>query len=667
MSSEVFPELTAEQDWLEHARRCRLAMIERLRPLLDSSVSADEFTDDYVRATALHHLDDLADESSADFFGRIDGDGGERLHIGRRHIDDERHDPVVVDWRAGAAAPFYRATVHDALGLQRRRRFTLERGRLTSYHDDRFDDPDALGAGGIPDPVLAELGAARTGAMREIVATIQAEQDLVIRAPLEGCLVVQGGPGTGKTAVGLHRAAYLLFEHRRHLADTGVLVVGPNRVFLDYVAHVLPSLGERSVLQRTLGDLAVPKVALGEHADGPDVARLLGDGRMAGVLVSAALARITVPGDTVRAGIGSRLVPITPEMVRDWLGAALDSRQPVNRRRRAFRALVVQELGRVAPGGAEAVRADPTVRALLDRVWPPLAARPLVEKVLGDHDVLAAASQGLLEPAERALLLGRRRRRGRRAWTPAELPLLDEATGLLDGPPATYGHVIVDEAQDLSVMALRMLARRCPSGSFTVLGDLAQSTQPAGHRSWTEVIAALALGRPGQVEHLTVGYRVPGPILEVANRLLPLTGVDTVPGRSARADGEAPRWRTAPGPEALADLVAEVVRAERAEHPLTGVVTASGASSEALRDALGRVGLVAVAVLAGLGPLDVPVFAADEVKGLEFDAVVVVRPHELLEQGAIGARLLYVAMTRAVQRLTFVTDGPVPAVLAGGP
>ena len=269
-----FPELDAERDQLAFARRSRDRMIERLEQV-DPDSSADEITKEYIEVTVWDALNDLRSPGAGDFFGRIDttldgtrhGRPDDTWYIGRRHIEDDQHDPVVVDWRAPIAAPFYRATGADPLGVARRRRFTLDSpdgGRaLTAYLDEHLDDPDAADvASGMPDPVLAEIGAARTGAMREIVATIQAEQDVVIRAPIDQVLIVQGGPGTGKTAVALHRAAYLMFEHRRRLAREGVLVVGPNRAFLDYISHVLPSLGERSVRQCTVADLCLPKVEI---------------------------------------------------------------------------------------------------------------------------------------------------------------------------------------------------------------------------------------------------------------------------------------------------------------------------------------------------------------------------------------------------------------------
>src|SRR3954447_17233078 len=293
-TDDPFPELVREREHLDFSRACRDRMIQRLERV-DPSASADEITAEYIEMTVAEALDSLRSPGAGEFFGRIDepapkGRTIEQWYIGRRHIEDDTHDPVVVDWRAPISAPFYRATAIDPLGVVFRRRYTFFEGEMTAYLDEHLDDPDAADvAAGIPDPVLAEIGAARTGAMREIVATIQAEQDIVIRAPIDQALIVQGGPGTGKTAVGLHRAAYLLFEHRRRLAREGVLVVGPNQVFLDYIGNVLPSLGERSVQQRTVLDLCVPRVEVGA-TDAIDVAKLKGDARMLTVLRRAVLA-----------------------------------------------------------------------------------------------------------------------------------------------------------------------------------------------------------------------------------------------------------------------------------------------------------------------------------------------------------------------------------------
>jgi DNA helicase IV len=654
--SDVFPDLAAEQRHLAHAHRCREAMARRLSAIAEGDGAADAITQEYIEMVVAEALADLAQPGAGDFFGRIDEDGGPRWYVGRRHIEDDAHDPVVVDWRAAVAAPFYRATVHDPLGLRMRRRFTMVQGELTAYLDEHLDDPDAADvAGGIPDPVLAEIGAARSGEMREIVATIQAEQDHIIRAPLEGAVIVQGGPGTGKTAVGLHRAAYLLFEHRRLLSREGVLVVGPNRVFLDYIANVLPSLGERSVQQRTVGELAVPRVDV-DAEDSVEAARVKGRAVMATVIERAALAHLAVPADAVREPLGATSVVVEPAELQAWIDTALAGNQPLNRRRQAVRAVAEQALLRRT--GRDGIWSlVPNVRAALARAWPVVRPRPLVERLLSRPDVLAAATDGLLTPEEQELVLTRRGRTKR--WTAADQVLLDTAGSFLDGPLATFGHVVVDEAQDLSALALAAIARRCPSGSLTILGDLAQSTGAAGQSSWDDVVHHLGAEPWTAIEHLTIGYRVPAPILDVANRLLPATGVDVPASRSVRQEGHAPLVRRFD--DVAAGTAAEVA-ALRRHHALTGVI-APDRWRAPIAAALADVGLSAVGHVQGLAADEVPVLSYDIVKGLELDGVVVVSPGEVLDGSERGARLVYVALTRAVQELTIVTADELPGLL----
>ena len=662
----LFPELVQERSHLAHARACRDAMIAMFEQV-DPQDSADDFTKEYIEVTVEEALEDLRTPGAGDFFGRIDEAGhgerageGDRWYIGRRHIEDAHHDPVVIDWRAPIAAPFYRATVHDPLGLCHRRRFMMStepgrRGELTSYLDEHLDDPDSAdAASGIPDPVLAEIGAARTGAMREIVATIQAEQDVVIRAPMQQALIVQGGPGTGKTAVGLHRAAYLLFEHRRTLAREGVLVVGPNQVFLDYIGNVLPSLGERSVQQRTVLDLCVPRVAIGS-TDDVAVARLKGDPRMLDVLQRSVRNAISLPTDPIRVPLGARTWVVEPELFASWVDAALGGMgvgRPLNRRRAGLTAVAQQALRRFADSDEMWPKAT-VLRDAITAAWPTQQAKDVVQRVLGNERVLAAAADGILDEGEQRLLLGNRARAGssKRPWTAADQILLDEANSLLDGAPFQFGHVVVDEAQDHSAVALRVIGRRCPGGSFTILGDLAQSTTPAGQQSWP--IVARYLGADAyEVAHLTIGYRVPEPVLEMANRLLPHTAVETLASRSVRSDGEAPTMRVVEG-HRLAEAVAEEVLIARHRHASTGVV-APVRLHASIRDALATHGLEAVTRVQDLDRMQIPVFSAEAVKGLEFDAVVVVDPAEVFDGTARGARLLYVAMTRAVQVLRMV-------------
>ncbi len=545
----LFPELPDEQAHLAFSRACRDAMIARFERV-DPSAAADEITSEYVEVTVAEALEDLHTPGAGDFFGRIREERSlDTYYIGRRHIEDERHEPVVVDWRAPIAAPFYRATHADPFGLAHRRRFTMEDGELTAYLDERLDDPDDDAAGsGIPDPVLAEIGAARTGAMREIVATIQAEQDEVIRAPLEQTLVVQGGPGTGKTAVGLHRAAYLLFEHRRRLVRDGVLVVGPNEVFLDYIGNVLPSLGERSVRQCTALDLCVPKVEItGTDDDG--LRRDKGDAAMLDLLADATTDHVTVPADDLRIPMGARTLVVTRDDMASWIAQALDGRGPVNKRRASLRGLVERDMLRRLDRD-DVWQNAPALRSALTKAWPTQQPIRLVDKLLKEWFGTPSGK--------------------RRAWTVADQYLVDEAHSLLEGTPFTYGHVVVDEAQDHSAVALRVIGRRSPSGSMTILGDLAQSTTPAGQEDWDVALRHLDAQR-FHVAHLTIGYRVPGPILDVANRLLPLTAVASEASRSVRTGGDPPVEVVVP-PAQLSAAVAAEVAAVRHRHHNTGLV-----------------------------------------------------------------------------------------------
>ncbi len=637
MDDHAFPDLARERTQLTHARACRDAMIDRLERV-DPAGAADEITSEYVEMTVWEALDSLRSPGAGEFFGRIDEptEGGdvEQWYIGRRHIENDAHDPVVVDWRAPISAPFYRATAVDSLGVALRRRFTLDEGDLVAYFDEHLDDPDAADvATGIPDPVLAEIGAARSGEMREIVATIQGEQDEVIRAPIDQSLVVQGGPGTGKTAVALHRAAFLLFEHRARLARDGVLVVGPNRAFLDYIANVLPSLGERSVRQATVDELCLPRVEV-TATDDTDAARWKGDQQRLVDLERAALDAIGPPPADVHVPIGVRTHVFDRNLIAEWVETAKDGVVPINQRRERLRVLAQQELKRRCRGEDRWSEAGPLKQAL-NKCWPTQKPIRLVDRLL---------------PGVRGK---------RRAWTRADQLLVDEANTLLNGTPFTYGHVVVDEAQDHSAVALRVIGRRSPSGSSTLVGDLAQSTTPAGQQRWEDVFGHL--GADGSVADLTIGYRVPGPILDVANRLLPLTGVETIPSRSVRVEGEPPHSIVTTTDELVAASGHQIAQLKH-RHRLTGVV-APGELHDALAATLEAHGLRAVDHVHDLADGEVPIFGPEAVKGLEFDGVVVINPHELLDGSDRGARLLYVAMTRAVQELWFVSDAPLPAPL----
>ena len=504
---------------------------------------------------------------------------------------------------------------------------------MTAYLDEHLDDPDAADvAGGIPDPVLAEIGAERTGAMREIVATIQAEQDLVIRAPIDQVLVVQGGPGTGKTAVALHRAAYLLFEHRRRLARDGVLVIGPNRAFLDYVGNVLPSLGERSVRQCTVLDLCVPKVEI-TGVDDPATARAkgdVGDARRAAARRHARRSRRRPTTSSCRSAPAASCSAATrsPSGSTGRPTASI----PFNQRRQRLRAIAQQELRRRTDRDDAWPQAGP-LRKALDAAWPTQQPIKLVDRLL---------------PGPR----GRRR-----AWTAADQLLVDEANSILNGPPLVYGHVVVDEAQDHSAVALRVIGRRSPA----TLDDARRRRRPVDDAGRPGALGRRlrlprrwATRRVGDVAELTIGYRVPEPILTVANRLLPLTGVDASASRSVRVEGHAPSWTHTTPARARRRRWPPSAAALKHRHRLTGVVAPLD-HHEAIAAALVDAGLHAVDHLHQLHHGEVPLFGPEQVKGLEFDGVVVVEPDEILDGTPRGARLLYVAMTRAVQELAFVT------------
>lgn len=629
MNTELFPELDAERSQLAFSRSARDKMIARLEAV-DPNGAADEITKEYIEVTVAEALEDLRGPGAGEFFGRIDQDGDE-WYVGRRHIEDDAHDPVVVDWRAPIAAPFYRATAIDPLGVDFRRRFTLDDGEMVAYLDEDLSDPEAGGgAAGIPDPVLAEIGAERSGEMREIVATIQGEQDVVIRSDIDQVLIVQGGPGTGKTAVALHRAAYLLFEHRGRLARDGVLVVGPNQAFLDYIGNVLPSLGERTVRQSTAQELCIPRVEV-SGVDDDETARWKGSADRLVDLEQAALLAIQAPDDDIVVPIGVRNHVISAAEFAEWVDTAKSGKVPLNERRQRLTAIAKREMLRRS-GKDDAWANSAPLKSAITKAWP-------TQKPIKLVDALLPGPSGK-----------------KRAWTAADQLLIDEANSLLNGSPFAYGHVVVDEAQDHSDVALRVIGRRSPGGSMTLVGDVAQSTTPAGQERWSDVFAHLsASGTSGTVADLTIGYRVPEPVLSVANRLLPLTGVDATESRSVRTAGAAPKWHHTP----VGPVVAEMKRI----HKLTGVVAAPHLHEQITVD-LAALGLTAVSHVHELAAGEVPLFSAHEVKGLEFDGVVVVNPHEILDGTPRGARLLYVAMTRAVQRLDFVTNAPAPIVIA---
>jgi DNA helicase IV len=664
-------------------------------------------------------------------FGRLDMSEGQQLHVGRIGLTDERHDTMLVDWRAPAAEPFYRATPAESLGVVRRRHLRTRGRDVLDIEDDVFDvaelsdgDRETLGGGGA---LLAALTESRTGRMRDIVATIQAEQDRVIRADPTGVLVVQGGPGTGKTAVALHRAAYLLYSNRERLARSGVLVVGPGPTFLRYIEQVLPSLGETGVLLSTLSGL-LPGVEV--KATEPDeVARIKADPRMAEVVAAAVTARQRVPSEPVTLGVEDHDLVLEPSEIAAVRARTRRSRRRHNRGRYAFakgllRALMAR-LAEVDPKLASeravvrSLMASEEFRELVDSCWPRLTMSELIQQLLTPAG-LAEAGRDILTRRERELLA----REPGSPWTAADVPLLDEAWALLGDPEEVlraaaerrrlrlerayaqefiaasgmrgqvdadalaerfgeggaggrsvaerasgdpdweFGHVIVDEAQELSPMAWRMLVRRCPMRSMTVVGDVDQVAAPWGTRRWADTLDAVAPERWERRE-LTVNYRTPSEIMAVAADVLAAVDPNAVTPSSVRDAGTSPRAhrvdRESDLPAAVADVTAEA-RESIGDGRLA--VLTSAADFAVVRGALderfpGEVGV-------GSTGLDSPIAVLEvgEAKGLEFDAVVLVEPAAWLAAGERGLRELYVALTRATQRLDVVHATPLPDVLS---
>ncbi len=664
------PELQAEQDYLDHALASLSAMRSRAERLLQDLIAAGNPDLDYVAALS-RRVALLADSPRPLLFGRIDEEGGPTWHIGRRHVEDARSDPVVVDWRAPVAVPFYRASAKEALGLARRRQIMVDRGSVVAVADDLFgvgeDDAGTTRLRG-GDALLAELERSRTGEMLDIVATIQAEQDEIIRAPLDQLLTVQGGPGTGKTAVGLHRAAFLLYNHPA-LSRDGVLVLGPSRAFLRYIAQVLPSLGEEAVVQTTVTDLA-PK-AKARVVEPMDVRRVKGDARMAEVLRRALEGRRRPLGDDVSLRVRFARATMHADRVNELVASIVARPAPYKAGRVALRSRLVSEARRAFRSSArlgadeswfeKELAATDEFAALLDTLWPTVSPTALVRDLLASRALLERSSDGLLSADERRLLL---RSRGvtvaATAWSTDDLALLDEVAFLIGGRTRAYGHIVVDEAQDLTPMQFRMVARRAPSGSITVLGDLAQATGPWTYRDWSEVRAHLPASARPHHDELTLGYRAPGRVLDFASRLLPVAAPGVGPTSSIRAGRTDPTVR-AVAPDELVGAALEEARRLARDHALVALIAPDDLAAALTRaarhdEAVGQLERDAMT-------RPVTIVPAPAAKGLEFDAVVVVEPALIAGDDRRGLRLLYVAMTRPIQHLSVVHALPLPDAL----
>nr|MDT0661320.1 AAA family ATPase [Micromonospora sp. DSM 115978] len=663
-------DLDRERVHLAASRAALTRMRQRAESLhaTGDRVAGDAYTAEQLGRHLSQRVDELADRPDTPlFFGKLDFDRGEhagrRYHVGRRHVTDDVGEPMVLDWRAPVSRSFYRASARDPEGVGVRRRFGFNRGEITSFEDEHLTRGEELGTASRI--LTAEIERPRVGPMRDIVATIQPEQDVLVRADLAESICVQGAPGTGKTAVGLHRAAYLLYLHRDRLRRSGVLVVGPNRAFLAYIAAVLPALGEVEVAQATVADLVGAAGASG--VDEPATEALKHDARMAELLRRALAAGIGEPADPIVVPDGSYRWRIGVEPLRRLVAEARSEPVPYGTGRERVRARVVGLLQRQAearraesPGDAwlrRMARCRP-VTDFLDAAWPAVTPQALVHRLLSDAEALATVAGDLFTEAERAALLWRRPPRTVRSarWSAADALLIDEATGLIERT-ASFGHVVVDEAQDLSPMQCRAIARRSEHGSITLLGDLAQGTAPWAATDWRESLRHL--GKPdARVVPLTTGFRVPAVVVEFANRLLPALAVDVPPARSLRRDG-ALAIRTTD--ELVAATVAEVRAA--LDHDGSVAVIAADAAVEGLRAALHAAGVRTATADDPTAEVRVSVVPASLVKGLEYDHVVVVEPAGIVAAEPRGLHRLYVALTRAVSRLAVVHSEPLPAPL----
>ncbi|MFB7332833.1 HelD family protein [Streptomyces adustus] len=606
------------------------------------------------------------------FFGRLDfahgpGDhAGQRYHLGRLRISAApAAPPLVVDWRAPVSRAFYQASARDPQGVAVRRRFGWAPGSrgdsadLTALEDEHLGRGEDAGAG-VSDLVAREIERPRVGPMRDIAATIQPEQDDLVRGDLALSVCVQGAPGTGKTAVGLHRAAYLLYTHPQRIRRSGLLILGPNRTFLSYIAEVLPALGETGVRQSTLGEEIARHPVTG--TDDERTAALKHDPRMAQVLRRALYARVTVEArDSLDIPDGTYRWRVTAARLTAIVSGVLAEQPPYAVGRERVRSRIVRRLQeqaelRYGPPPSSWVRRIERARpvsAYLDAAWPRVRPEEVLAALLTDPDELARAAEGLLDEEERRTLRWTRPPRSWKSarWSAADLVLLDELAGLVEHP-GSYGHVVVDEAQDLSTMECRAIARRAAFGSLTVLGDLAQGTTPWAARTWAALLGHL--GKPdAAVVPLTSGFRVPAEVVGLANRLLGRLDVEVPPARSLRTDGEL---RLRPTDDVLAAAV-DCVRHALAREGSVGVVAAD-ADVPRLRDALGAAGIEAAA--ADEPAARVAVVPASVVKGLEYDHVVAVEPAAIAEAEERGLHRLYVVLTRAVSRLDVVHARPLP-------
>ena len=703
--TQQHPELEQEQAYILHAYECleasRVGAL-KIRELTSSGPGGTfqaRLERNVFDENLVHRLEQLELGNAALVFGRIDrtadsGDEVESFHIGRLAVADANREPVVVDWRAPVAEPFYRATGREPMGLLRRRHFVVEGPQLLALEDELFGEGH-LGVGqdeglGGDDPrqglrgystLLTALGRSRTGQLGDIVATIQAEQDEIIRSPQAGVLVVQGGPGTGKTVVALHRAAYLLYTHRFPLEDQGVLVIGPNRVFLRYIERVLPSLGEAGVQQVILADL-IPEVQFGLR-ESSNVARVKGNKRIAKVIDKAITDRERPLREDVQLPYGVGFVRLRAEESVQIIKAARRRYHRHNQARRYVENEVWAALAASFRSGADAedirdaLTGTPEIRAVLERMWPVLTPAQLLHDLFGSKALLKLAANGILPEADYlALYRDRSESLDEVRWSNADAALLDEARFLLGPRPRksgkvdetdeirTFGHIVVDEVQDLTPMQLRMVTRRSLSGSMTVVGDIAQATGPLAPNDWKDVLEHLPSRKTPRIVGLSVGYRIPAQIMELADKVMHAATPGLRAPRSVRDGDEVPVITAVDSEDALHNAV--IARARVLLQQSGGGRTAIICPDDMVDQMSSALEAASVphgrAQAAGLDE-NLSIVPASLAKGLELDDVIVVEPSAIVADDAQGLRLLYVTLTRSTRSLTVVHRMPLPEAM----
>jgi len=635
-------EIAREQEYFDHAEHRRKLMRQSAGGL--AGAGAHPGADADLKRHGKKQQESLGADDEAVAFGRIDLDGDDRFYIGKHLIREPGSDPLVIAWQAPAARPYYQATPQETMGVTRKRTFECTGNHIDDLADVVF--AEAAIASGPDAALLAELSRQRTGRMRDIVRTIQAAQYELIQHPPEHLLVIEGAPGTGKTAIALHRLSWLLFH--KHVKD--ILVVGPHPTFTRYIELVLPGLGNDQVSQVDIGRLA-PEVRRGRREAEP-IRRIKGDARMAGLLARALEARIGVAEPAERLNADGRFVTLPGTLINEAVAASRSGGGPYAVRRMAFRDRL---LGLLAERGVNA-----RIDTLLNRLWPQLTPAGFLRDLFNSRDRLLAAA-GADFTAEEVGLLRRRAadRLSEEVWSRDDLPLLDEVEHLLAGGPTRYDHVVVDEAQDLSPMQLRSIARRNATGSLTVVGDLAQSTGVWAHDSWAEVIEHLPSAKAHVLRQLHIGYRVPAQVFDFVRPLLAVAAPGA-PSPQVIRRGPADPVVHKVSAEQRAGRVATLAQQHAVENRFVGIVCPGSLRLE-VEEALAANGISWSSADRGELGRAINLVSPQEAKGLEFDAVIVAEPQEIVAADPRGLRLLYVAMTRTIGHLDVVCAGePLP-------